>query len=62
MDNFFCNKRGAGLGNLLYAFLSADFTKLLSLLSLLMFAADFGLARKYEIPAKPMTPKVVTLW
>ncbi|XP_076371032.1 cyclin-dependent kinase 10 isoform X1 [Tachypleus tridentatus] len=24
--------------------------------------ADFGLARKYGIPLKPMTPKVVTLW
>ncbi|UYV81180.1 CDK10 [Cordylochernes scorpioides] len=24
--------------------------------------ADFGLARKYSIPEKPMTPKVVTLW
>jgi cyclin-dependent kinase 10 len=24
--------------------------------------ADFGLARKYDIPAKPMTPRVVTLW
>ncbi|XP_067951887.1 cyclin-dependent kinase 10-like isoform X2 [Watersipora subatra] len=24
--------------------------------------ADFGLARKYEIPSKPMTPRVVTLW
>ncbi|XP_059008805.1 cyclin-dependent kinase 10 isoform X1 [Mustela lutreola] len=25
-------------------------------------AADFGLARAYGIPVKPMTPKVVTLW
>lgn len=24
--------------------------------------ADFGLARKYGLPLKPMTPKVVTLW
>lgn len=24
--------------------------------------ADFGLARKYGLPVKPMTPKVVTLW
>ncbi|RUS76019.1 hypothetical protein EGW08_016224 [Elysia chlorotica] len=24
--------------------------------------ADFGLARKYELPLKPMTPTVVTLW
>lgn len=24
--------------------------------------ADFGLARKYGIPIKPMTPQVVTLW
>ncbi|KAK6184612.1 hypothetical protein SNE40_007051 [Patella caerulea] len=24
--------------------------------------ADFGLARKYGIPTKPMSPKVVTLW
>lgn len=24
--------------------------------------ADFGLARAYGIPEKPMTPKVVTLW
>ncbi|XP_052817018.1 cyclin-dependent kinase 10-like [Mya arenaria] len=24
--------------------------------------ADFGLARKYELPHKPMTPLVVTLW
>lgn len=24
--------------------------------------ADFGLARAYGIPVKPMTPKVVTLW
>lgn len=24
--------------------------------------ADFGLARAYGIPLKPMTPKVVTLW
>ncbi|NXT58826.1 CDK10 kinase, partial [Pluvianellus socialis] len=24
--------------------------------------ADFGLARSYGMPAKPMTPKVVTLW
>ncbi|CAH1780024.1 unnamed protein product [Owenia fusiformis] len=24
--------------------------------------ADFGLARKFEFPMKPMTPKVVTLW
>lgn len=24
--------------------------------------ADFGLARKYEVPLKPMTPCVVTLW
>ncbi|XP_022248510.1 cyclin-dependent kinase 10-like [Limulus polyphemus] len=24
--------------------------------------ADFGLARKYGVPLKPMTPKVVTLW
>ena len=23
---------------------------------------DFGLARRYELPPKPMTPKVVTLW
>lgn len=23
---------------------------------------DFGLARKYSIPLKPMTPEVVTLW
>ena len=26
------------------------------------FSADFGLARKYEVPLKPMTPCVVTLW
>ena len=25
-------------------------------------AADFGLARAYGVPVKPMTPKVVTLW
>lgn len=24
--------------------------------------ADFGLARKYELPVRPMTPTVVTLW
>jgi len=24
--------------------------------------ADFGLARKIEMPPKPMTPVVVTLW
>lgn len=24
--------------------------------------ADFGLARAYGVPVKPMTPKVVTLW
>lgn len=24
--------------------------------------ADFGLARKYSLPVKPMTPNVVTLW
>jgi len=24
--------------------------------------ADFGLARKYGLPLKPMTPNVVTLW
>lgn len=24
--------------------------------------ADFGLARKYSVPPKPMTPQVVTLW
>ncbi|MEE6525079.1 hypothetical protein FKM82_024876, partial [Ascaphus truei] len=24
--------------------------------------ADFGLARAYSVPSKPMTPKVVTLW
>ena len=24
--------------------------------------ADFGLARKYSVPIKPMTPQVVTLW
>nr|XP_056718871.1 cyclin-dependent kinase 10 [Euleptes europaea] len=24
--------------------------------------ADFGLARAYQVPLKPMTPKVVTLW
>lgn len=24
--------------------------------------ADFGLARKYQLPLKPMTPRVVTLW
>ena len=26
------------------------------------FAADFGLARKYGVPMKPLTPRVVTLW
>ena len=25
-------------------------------------SADFGLAKKFGIPMKPMTPKVVTLW
>ena len=24
--------------------------------------ADFGLARSLNLPSKPMTPKVVTLW
>jgi cyclin-dependent kinase 10 len=24
--------------------------------------ADFGLARKFHIPARPLTPRVVTLW
>lgn len=34
-----------------------------SLLTLpLSVAADFGLARTYGMPPKPMTPKVVTLW
>ncbi|KAJ3008233.1 Cyclin-dependent kinase 10 [Thoreauomyces humboldtii] len=27
-----------------------------------IFMADFGLARKFELPSVPMTPKVVTLW
>ncbi|XP_072169772.1 cyclin-dependent kinase 10-like [Diadema setosum] len=27
-----------------------------------MKIADFGLARKYGLPVRPMTPKVVTLW
>ena len=30
--------------------------------NLLHILADFGLARKYGVPMKPMTPKVVTLW
>jgi len=25
-------------------------------------AADFGLAKMYGVPLRPMTPKVVTLW
>lgn len=29
---------------------------------ILLSAADFGLARMYGIPQKPMTPRVVTLW
>jgi len=24
--------------------------------------ADFGLAKMYGVPLRPMTPKVVTLW
>ncbi len=27
-----------------------------------VISADFGLARKYGVPNKPMTPGVVTLW
>jgi cyclin-dependent kinase 10 len=30
--------------------------------SFLLFLADFGLARKFGYPLKPMTPIVVTLW
>lgn len=29
---------------------------------ILILSADFGLARKYGLPQKPMTPTVVTLW
>ena len=27
-----------------------------------MCTADFGLAKTYGVPLRPMTPKVVTLW
>jgi len=30
--------------------------------SLCVSAADFGLAKMYGVPLRPMTPKVVTLW
>lgn len=33
-----------------------------SLLTSASVEADFGLARTYGMPPKPMTPKVVTLW
>ena len=32
------------------------------IIMLLFSIADFGLARKFYDPSKPMTPKVVTLW
>ena len=31
-------------------------------MSLCVSAADFGLAKMYGVPLRPMTPKVVTLW
>lgn len=32
------------------------------LIFLSLYTADFGLARKFGIPKKPLTPNVVTLW
>lgn len=29
---------------------------------IVLFSADFGLARFFNVPTDPMTPKVVTLW
>ena len=29
---------------------------------MVIITADFGLARRYGLPMKAMTPKVVTLW
>ena len=48
-------------------YLSCYFTRSLSptpcvIVMLLFSIADFGLARKFYDPSKPMTPKVVTLW
>lgn len=37
-------------------------TNFCKLFVILILSADFGLARKYGLPQKPMTPTVVTLW
>jgi len=40
---------------LLISYLAIDFNAC-------VISADFGLAKMYGVPLRPMTPKVVTLW